>query len=76
MISKHERISVDPTVMFGKPVIRGTRIAVDHVLRRLGAGDDVPQILRDYPQLSAEDIRAVQAYAADVLSREDVLVAS
>jgi uncharacterized protein (DUF433 family) len=60
----HPRIVSDPGVMFGKPVIRGTRIPVETILRRLGAGDDVDQVLADYPRLTIEDVRAAQAFVA------------
>jgi uncharacterized protein (DUF433 family) len=56
----HPRIKRDPNVMMGKPVIVGTRITVEHVLRLLGAGDSVADILRHHPQLSEADIRAAQ----------------
>ena len=70
---KHERIVSDPDVMFGKPVIRGTRITVEQVLRKLAAGMTTEDVVRDHPQISAEDIKAAQAFAADVLSDEEVL---
>ena len=54
----HPRIQSDPKVMMGKPVIRGTRITVEHILRCLAAGDSVEQLLADYPRLTVEDIRA------------------
>jgi uncharacterized protein (DUF433 family) len=54
----HPRIQSDPKVMMGKPVIRGTRITVEHILRCLAAGDNVDQLLSDHPRLTAEDIRA------------------
>lgn len=69
------RIKRDPDVMMGKPVIAGTRITVEHILRLLGAGDSIDDILRNHPQLTAEDIRAAQAYAADYLSRESISAA-
>jgi uncharacterized protein (DUF433 family) len=71
----HPRIKRDPKVMFGKPVIAGTRITVEHILRCLGAGDTVEEIIADYPPLTAEDIRAAQAYAADYLAREGLIAA-
>ena len=60
----HPRIQSDPRVMMGKPVIRGTRLTVEHILRCLSAGDSEQQMLADYPRLSLEDIRAAQAFAA------------
>jgi uncharacterized protein (DUF433 family) len=52
------RIVVDPKVMLGKPVIAGTRIPVEHILRKLAASMSVEAILRDYPRLTREDIQA------------------
>jgi len=60
--------------MLGKPVIRGTRIPVELILRKLSEGATEEGILDAYPHLSLEDIRAAEAYAADVLAREDVIV--
>lgn len=71
----HPRIKRDPKVMMGKPVITGTRITVEHILRCVAAGDSMEHILRNYPHLTAEDIRAAQAYAADYLAEEGVLAA-
>lgn len=61
--------------MLGKPVITGTRITVEHILRCLAAGDTVQGIIDDYPRLSVEDIRAAQAYAADYLAHETLIAA-
>jgi uncharacterized protein (DUF433 family) len=69
------RIRRDPKVMMGKPIIAGTRITVEHILRCLAAGDSLEHILRNYPHLAEEDIRAAQAYAADYLAEEGVLAA-
>ena len=60
-----ERINIDPTVRFGKPCVRGTRIAVGDVLGYLAGGMSEPQVLADFPQLTVEDIRACLAYAAE-----------
>ena len=60
----HPRISIDPKVMTGKPVIKGTRIPVEKVLRELGNGLSYEDILREYPRLTREDILAAQAFAA------------
>jgi uncharacterized protein (DUF433 family) len=67
-----QRIQIDPGVMAGKPVIRGTRIPVELVVRMLAQGISEPEILREYPRLKLEDIRAALAYAADILAHEDV----
>lgn len=72
---RHPRIARDPKVMMGKPVIAGTRITVEHVLRCLAAGDSTEHILRNYPQLTEEDIRAAQAFAADYLAHEGMIAA-
>lgn len=58
-----ERIEIDPDVMLGKPVIRGTRITVEILLEKLAAGIDVDQILTDYPPLQRDDVLAALAYA-------------
>ncbi len=70
----HERIEVNPEVMVGKPVIRGTRVPVELLLRKLGEGATEEDLLDAYPHLAKEDVRAAIAYAADVIAREDVLV--
>jgi uncharacterized protein (DUF433 family) len=71
----HPRIQSDPKVMMGKPVIRGTRITVEHILRCLAAGDSVDQLLSDHPRLTVGDIRATQAFAADHLALASVFPA-
>jgi len=67
-----QRISIDPKVMVGKPVIRGTRISVEIILHMLAQGIPEDNILKEYPRLKLEDIRAALAYAAQVLAHEDV----
>ena len=69
------RVTTDPRIMMGKPVIKGTRIPVELILRRLGAGDSEQQILADHPRLTPDDIRAAQAFAADYLAAEEVIAA-
>jgi uncharacterized protein (DUF433 family) len=69
---KHDRIAVDPAVMRGKPVVRGTRITVESILRTLGGGMTDEQIVADHPQVSLADIRAAQAFAADYMADEEV----
>ena len=68
-------ITSDPRVMFGKPVIAGTRITVEHILRCLAAGETPEQIAADYPPLTVGDVRQAQAFAADHLAREAVFAA-
>ncbi len=60
-----ERISIDPTIRFGKPCIRGTRISVGDILEYLAGGMSEDQLLKEFPQLAIEDIRACLAYAAE-----------
>jgi uncharacterized protein (DUF433 family) len=69
----HERIEINPEVMGGKPVIAGTRIPVETILRKLGAGVADEEILADHPRLTPEDIRAAQAFAADYIADEDLV---
>jgi len=69
----HERIELNPEIMGGKPVIRGTRVPVEVILRKLGAGMTLEAIIADHPRLTAEDVRAAQAFAADYLADEDVV---
>ena len=70
---RHDRIEMNPQIMTGKPVIRGMRIPVELVLRKLGAGMLPEAILADHPRLTVEDIHAAQAYAADYLADEDII---
>lgn len=65
----HERITVDPAVCHGQACVKGTRIMVSVVLDNLAAGVDAKEILGSYPSLTAEDVQATIAYAAD-LARE------
>jgi len=59
-----QRITIDPDVCNGRPVIQGTRIAVDTVLGFLAAGDSVEDVLEEYPRLTREDVRACLEYAS------------
>ena len=67
-----QRITVNPLVMAGKAVIRGTRIPVDLVVRMVAQGIPEHELLREYPRLTAQDIRAALMYAAEVVAHEDV----
>jgi uncharacterized protein (DUF433 family) len=71
----HERIAQNPKVMMGKPVIRGTRITVEIILRLLSEGCSVETILDAYPGLTREDIFAAEAFAADYLASARVVAA-
>ena len=68
-----ERIEINPKVMLGKPVIRGTRIPVELILRKLAEGGREEDILDAYPRLTQQDIRAAIAYAAEVVAHEEHL---
>jgi len=70
-----KRIVVNPKVMVGKPVIKGTRIPVDTIVRLIAQGMKTEDILDDYPNLSKEDIKAALLYSAEVVSGEIVLPA-
>jgi len=70
----HDRIEINPKIMLGKPVIRGTRIPVELIVRKLGEGADEKALLQAYPRLAAADIQAALLYAADSLAHEEVLL--
>jgi uncharacterized protein (DUF433 family) len=70
----HDRIAIDPKIMLGKPIIRGTRITVELVLRKIAEGADESILLAAYPHLKKEDIQAAVRYAADMLAHEEVLL--
>jgi uncharacterized protein (DUF433 family) len=67
-----ERIVVDPEILVGKPVIKGTRLAVEFIVDLLAQGWTEEEILRNYPGLTREDIRACLQYASEVLRAEKV----
>ena len=66
------RIELKPQVLCGKPVFKGTRISVEHVIKLLADGWSEADILRSYPHLTAEDVKACLAYAGDMLANERV----
>ena len=68
-----ERIEVNPRVMLGKPVIRGTRIPVELILRKLSEGASEADLLDSYPRLTREDIHAAMRYAADMIAHEEII---
>ncbi len=69
----YERIVSDADVMLGKPIIKGTRITVELILRKLSEGMNLKEILECYPHLVHNDVLAVLAYAADVISKERII---
>jgi len=68
-----DRIEVNPAIMLGKPVIRGTRIPVELILRKLGEGAREKDLLDAYPNLAEADLRAAMIYAADALAHEETV---
>jgi uncharacterized protein (DUF433 family) len=67
-----ERITLDPRIFQGKPIIRGRRLAVEHVLGMLAAGDTIETILEGYSWLEAEDVRACLVYARRIVAHERI----
>jgi uncharacterized protein (DUF433 family) len=72
-MSVQRRIEMNPKVMLGKPVNRGTRITVELILRKLGEGATHADLLEGYPHLTEEDIQAAMTYAADTLAHEETV---
>lgn len=68
-----DRIEINPRVMLGKPVIRGTRIPVELLIRKLSEGATQADLLEAYPGLTGDDICAAMRYAADILAHEEVV---
>jgi uncharacterized protein (DUF433 family) len=68
-----ERIDMNPEVMLGKPVIRGTRIPVELILRRISEGATEADLIASYPHLTRDDIRAAVAFAADAIAHQEIL---
>jgi len=73
MENRIQRIEINPNVMVGKPIIKGTRIPVDLIIKLLAQGMTQEEILKDYPNLEKEDIRAALEYVAKILQGEEIL---
>jgi len=71
---KTGRIEINPEVMLGKPVIRGTRIPVELIVRKLSEGATEADLLDAYPRLTEADIKAALAFAADSLAHETIVL--
>ncbi|MBM4330722.1 MAG: DUF433 domain-containing protein [Thermodesulfobacteriota bacterium] len=71
-----DRIEINPKVMMGKPVIRGTRIPVELILRKLSEGAKESDLMEAYPKLTMDDIHAAIRYAADTLAHEEIIILS
>ncbi|MBI2107617.1 DUF433 domain-containing protein [Candidatus Woesearchaeota archaeon] len=67
------RIAINPKVMVGKPVIKGTRIPVDLIIKLVAQGMTEKEILEDYPHLTKDDIKAALLYGAEIVSSETIL---
>lgn len=67
-----ERITFNPKIFGGKPIIRGRRLAVEHILSMMAAGDSVDTILQGYPWLEKEDVQACLVYARRLVGHERV----
>lgn len=65
-----EHIHSDPGILGGKPVFRGTRLSVEHVLKLVAAGWDLPKMQHEFPGIEADHVRAAAAFAADMLHDE------
>jgi len=68
-----DRIVSDQKIMLGKPVIKGTRITVELILKKLSEGNSMDELIQSYPHLTKEDILAVLSYSADVIAREEII---
>lgn len=75
-MKKHERIEVNPDIMFGKPVIKGTRVTVEQILHKLAEGMTADEVMKDHPHLQMDDIYAAQYFAASYLGQEEITFAS
>ena len=75
-MTAHDRIELNPRVMLGKPVIRGTRIPVELIVRKLAEGADEKSLIQAYPRLTADDIHAALRYAADSLAHEEFVLSA
>ena len=68
-----DRIIVNPNIMLGKPIIKGTRITVELILKKLAEGMTEEKLIQAYPSLTHEDIMATLSYSAEVISKEEIL---
>ncbi len=75
MIDYREHIVSDYRVMLGKPVIRGTRVTAELILKKLAEGMTIEELTQAYPHLQRNDVRAVLAYSAEVIGKEELLEA-
>jgi len=69
-----DRIEINPKIMLGKPVIRGTRITVELILRKLGEGATEQDLMQAYPHITTADVQVAANYAADTLAHEETVL--
>jgi uncharacterized protein (DUF433 family) len=69
-----DRIEINPKVMLGKPLIRGIRVTVELILRKLGEGATSADLIEAYPHLAVEDIQAAITYAADTVAHQETVL--
>lgn len=74
-MKRYKKIESNPKVMFGKPVIKGTRITVELILRKLSVGLSAEEIVAEHPTITTADVRDAQMYAADMLAGEEIYFA-
>ncbi len=67
------RITINPKILYGKPIIKGTRISVEFILELLSSGMTTENILKEYPHLKKDDIMAAIEYATTTIKKEEVL---
>ncbi len=67
------KIEINPKIMFGKPVIKGTRMPVELILEKLAYGESAEDLMKEYPFLTVEDIKASLLYASRVISMEEIV---
>jgi len=68
-----KRIVVDPNVMVGKPTIKGTRIPVDAIIKRIAEGMTIKEILEEYPNITKKDIKATLLYSMEIVRGEEII---
>jgi len=71
----YDKIEMNPNIMFGKPVIKNTRITVEQIMRKLAGGMTIEEIIRDHPHIKREDILEAHEVAADFIADEDIAFA-
>lgn len=72
---KNERIEINPAIMQGKPVIRGSRVTVEQIVRECARGLSPEDVIAQYPRLVREDVLAALSFAADYLNGETIIAA-